>query len=137
MSDLLCLLNVRPQLIMVASDDHWCMLQRVLQFGDAQKCAMFAARRNYLTYIAAISRRRQSLTQQLQMTPDSVGLNGQQLSGSSLSVYHIMQQLQECIANEMGVFMRYNQTIGHRVIRLLLSASEFQVLLQIMRISFL
>ena len=75
---------------------------------------MYAARQGYLTRLAAMLRRRQAPTQQLQIMPDRIELTGQQLAGSYLSVDTIMHQLQECIGCETRTSVKFMQVVGHK-----------------------
>ena len=91
------------------------VLQLLLGLSAAQKLALFAARRRYLTDVACISRRRQALLQQLQTEPALLGANNQEAAHQFLSADDILLQLQSCSSEANDAFMLFNRTMGHKV----------------------
>lgn len=90
-------------------------LQRVMQCSGSQKRALFAARRDYLTNLAIVSRWRQALLHKLQLATRRLGLSMYDLPHSCPIVEGITQQLQQCIAQENEVFMCFHRAVGHGV----------------------
>ena len=78
---------------------------------------MCAARRHYLCQLAAISKRRQALLQQLQEVARPLTGTNQEIAERHLSLDDILQQMQLCSLEETNAFIGFNRTLGHKVMK--------------------
>ena len=85
------------------------------QFTPAQKRAVFALGRHYITQLALISTRRQQLQQQLLNSPAARGLSKDEMLNSHMKLDAITQQLQECAALQHKLFIQYTIAVAHGV----------------------
>ena len=89
-----------------------------MQFSQQQKATMFQLRRNYLSQVASLSKRRQHLLHQLNSLPDPMQMTVSQLASRNIHADDLNQQLQELLADEQQAYMQYLRVMGHKVISL-------------------
>ena len=90
-------------------------VQHALGFTSSQKIQLFHARQTNLTQLAANSRRRQALLQQLQSVPAAVGVHeNNQVAQEASALESVLQQLQQC-NSAYWIYMYFIPTVCHKV----------------------
>ena len=69
-----------------------------MQISPAQTARVLQLRRDYITNVALVSRRRQQLLQQMQSIPPAMGITSHEFGSSTVD--GITQQLQHCVVQE-------------------------------------
>ncbi len=91
------------------------VLQKILQYTQAQLHSLFKARQSYLTILASISRHRHCLALKLQSSPAALGANFEEVVASQLTVNNISKQLQDLQSEGHSAYMLYMKRVAFEV----------------------
>ena len=92
------------------------LLQHMLRLTASRKAAMCAARQPYLMQLAAISKQRQALLQQLHVAARPHTGANQEAAQQYLSADDVLQQIQACNVEESDASMCFHPTVGYKVL---------------------
>lgn len=92
-------------------------LQRVMQIQPHPLENLLKLRREYITNVARVCKRRQQLLHKLQSAPELLGNDSREI-GSRLSVLEeLTEQLQQCVTQEDELLFEFSGTVSLTVSR--------------------
>ncbi|KAA6422073.1 MAG: hypothetical protein FRX49_08091 [Trebouxia sp. A1-2] len=90
----------------------WVSLKRVMQVTPRSLEIVFKLRREYITNVARVFKRRQQLLHQLHSAPQLLGNDSREIGSRLCVMEEITEQLQQCVTQEDELLFEFSGTVS-------------------------